>query len=555
MKLPYSLRAATIVSAIVIACLVIGGATSYLFLQKSAPVEKFAPLKKHADLPFHAMETFADSQKVTLPADQTPFVNSTCPALSPTWVKDENAKSGVHMKAADWKNLDLSAAEGSALWLNQTSVSCGAQVKIHAALYTSNSTPISNVPRVFAAWRIGYYGGAGAREVWRSSAFKLKKGVATTSSEATRYTEANWPVVTSFTVGKDWTPGFYLIISFSAFGQIENVAPLVVRSPVGSSKLVMMQSFMTWQMYNSFGGRSAYLGPGKDGNTDSDERSRLASFDRPMVGSGAYAIQRDAIPFIQFVESKGLNVDEESDLDINQWPSITTKYAAVLVGGHAEYYTNRMFNTFIAARNSGTNIAIFGGNTAYWQTRLEPSKYGPNRHLIMYRYATDDPNNNLSQVTIEFGNKRLNTPPSLISGEQTSGVHVYGTLNPVKIPLWLHVNKTTPISGLSSDSEVEATTPNAAEPPNVQVLYSGVMSWRDPKHDRSIKKAPVAQVDWIAFPSGSAVFNAGMSTWSCQLSDACVDLPFPNASQELIRSITLQVLDLWQVPRVGPSLH
>ena len=554
MKLPFSGRTAFLVSAAIVVSLIVGGATSYLFIQKSAPEEKFPPIPKHLDLPKHPIETFAASQTVTLPPDASPYVNSTCPALSSTWVKDENTKPGVKMNASDWKNLDLYAVEGSALWLNQTSVSCGAKVDIRAALYTSNSTPPNNVPRTFAAWRIGYYNGAGAREVWRSPAFRLKKGTATTAKNATRYTEADWPVVTSFTVGDNWTPGFYLIISFSAFGQIENFAPLIVRSPVGSSKLVMMNAFMTWEMYNSFGGRSAYFGPGKDGNTDTNERSRVVSFDRPMLGSGSYSIQRDAIPFIQFVEKEGINVDEESDLDINEWPSITTKYAGVIVGGHAEYFTNRVFNTLIADRNLGTNIAILGGNTAYWQTRLEPSKYGPDRHLVMYRDAAEDPISNLQLVTVEFGNKRLNTPPNLISGEQTTGVHVYGTLNPVKIPLWLHVPKTTPISGLSADSEVEAVTPNKAEPPNVHILYSGVLSWRDPNVHRTAKKAPVGQVDWIAFPSGSAVFNAGMSTWSCQLSSACVDLPFNSSSRNLIQDITRQVLALWQIPKVGASL-
>lgn len=500
------------------------------------------------------METFAASEKTALPADNSPFVNSTCPALSSTWVKDENKLPGVKMKESDWKNLDLSAAEGSALWLNQTSVSCGAQVQIHAALYSSNNTGLTNLPRSFAAWRIGYYNGAGAREVWRSKPIKLHKGFATTSKDATRYTDALWPEVTSFTVGDNWTPGLYMIISFSAFGQIENAAPLVIRSPVGSSKLVMMNSFLTWELYNSFGGRSAYIGPGADGISDADERSRVVSFDRPLLGSGSYSIQRDAIPFIQFTEKQGLNIDQETDLDINNWPSITTKYSGIIVGGHAEYFTNRMFNTFIADRNIGTNIAILGGNTAFWQTRLEPSIYGPDRRIVMYRYATEDPNRDLSQVTVEFKNERINTPPNLISGEQTSGVHVYGTLDPVSIPLWLHVSKTTPIAGLSTDSEVEATTPNRAQPPNVHVLYSGVMAWRDVASHAAIKKIPVAQVDWIAYRSGSAVFNAGMSTWSCQLSDACIDLPFNKSSQELIRSITLQVLTLWQTPKVGSSL-
>jgi len=315
-----------------------------------------------------------------------------------------------------------------------------------------------------------------------------------------------------------------------------------------------MNSFLTWQMDNSFGGRSAYLGPGKDGISDADERSRVVSFDCPMLGSGAYAIARDAIPFIQFVESRGLNVDEESDLDFNKWPSIATKYAGVIVGGHAEYFTNRMFNSFIALRNSGVNIAVLGGNTGYWQTRLEPSKNGADRRVVMYRFATEDPNTNLKQITIEFSNERINTPPNLIWGEQTSGVHVYGTLNPVSIPIWLHVSPTTPIAGLSTDSEVEATTPNRAQPPSVHILYSGTLKWRDVASHKNMKKAPVGQVTWTTFPSGSAVFNAGLSTWSCQLSDACLDVPFEKSAQELIRSITLQVLKLWEIPRVGASL-
>jgi len=554
MKLPFSGRTLALSSGVIALSLVIGGAASYLLFPKSASTVTFPALAKHPDLPRQPMESFAASQQTSLPSDNSPFVNSTCPALSPTWVADENKKPGVKMTEAGWKALDLSAAEGSALWLDQTGVSCGAQVKIHAARYSSNSTPINNTPRTFAAWRIGYYNGAGAREVWRSTPVKLKKGQATTARQATRYNEANWPVATTFTVGDNWTPGFYLIVSFSAFGQIENAAPLVVRSPVGTSKLVMMHSFISWQMYNSFGGRSAYLGPGLDGISDADERSRVVSFVRPILGSGAYSIQRDAIPFIQFVEKQGLNVDQETDIDINTWPSIIKNYSGIIVGGHAEYFTNRMFNTFIAGRNIGTNIALLGGNTSYWQTRLEPSKYGVDRHAVMYRFATEDPNHDLSQVTIEFSNYRLNRPTNLISGEQTSGVHVYGSLKPVSIPAWLKVSKKTAISGLTTDSEVEATTSNVAQPPNVHVIYSGVLTWRDAASHKGMKKTPVGQVDWIAYPSGSALFNAGLSTWSCQLSGACIDLPFDSSAQSLIRSITLQVLTLWQTPKVGHTL-
>jgi hypothetical protein len=533
---------------------VLGAGISYFFIQKSPSEIKFPAIVKHADLPYRAMETFADSQKIGLPEDTSSFVNSSCHALSSTWVADENKKPGVKMTLAEWHNMDLSFAEGSALWLNQTSVSCGETVQIHAANYSSNSTPLNKMPRTFAAWRIGYYNGSGAREVWRSKPIKLKNRDATTYRDASRMVEAQWPTTTTFTVGNDWTPGFYLIVSFSAFGQIENAAPLIVRSPVGSSKLLMVNSFITWQMYNTFGGRSGYLGPAKDQTTDVNERSRMVSFDRPMLGSGMYAIARDAIPFIQFVEKQGLNVDEESDLDINKWPSMTTKYAGVILGGHAEYFTNTMFNTFIALRNTGVNIAVLGGNTGYWQTRLEPSPYGPDRRAVMYRFATDDPNTNLNQITIEFSNERINTPPNLIWGTQTSAVHVYGSEAPLGIPRWLHVPKKTPISGISSDTEVEAITPNRAEPPNIHVIYGGLLTYRDVASHKNMKKPPIGQVTWGTFSSGSAVFNAGMSTWSCQLSDACIDLPFNKSAQELIRSITSQVLTLWQTPKVGYSL-
>ena len=170
MKFPFSGRTVALVVGAVVISLVVGGATSYLFLQKSVPIIKFPPIVKHADLPFRAMETFAASRKITLPSDNSTFVNSTCPALSSTWVSDENKKPGVKMTAAEWKNLDLSAADGSALWLDQTSVSCGSRVKIHAARYSSLNSPRDKLPRTFAAWRIGYYNGAGPRRMMRWNA-------------------------------------------------------------------------------------------------------------------------------------------------------------------------------------------------------------------------------------------------------------------------------------------------------------------------------------------------------------------------------------------------
>ena len=41
------------------------------------------------------------------------------------------------------------------------------------------------------------------------------------------------------------------------------------------------------------------------------------------------------------------------DLNIKQWPLLTTKHAGIIVGGHAQYFTNRMFNALIIVRSTG----------------------------------------------------------------------------------------------------------------------------------------------------------------------------------------------------------
>jgi hypothetical protein len=408
--------------------------------------------------------------------------------------------------------------------------------------------------RTYSAYRIGYYGGSGAREIWNSEGVNLNTGKATTSRDATRFTQAHWPTTSSFTVGKNWTPGFYLIVSLSPKGIIENAAPLVVRSPVGSSKLVMMHSFLTWNAYNSFGGRSAYTGPGENLAARHDQRSRVASFDRPILGSGAYAIQRDAIPFVQFSEKEGINIDQVSDLDIDKWPSLALHYNGVIVGGHAEYFTNRMFQTFIALRNSGVNLAIFGANTAIWQVRLQPSATGPRRIMAIYRVASEDPQTDLTQVSIEFADKRINMPASLITGEQVAGVHVFGKLKPVEIPQWLVLPAHPMIDDISNDTEGDGIRKNVAAPPNIHIIFAGKLKQRDRNVPPPEGSKRIVQTIWFTTPSGSAIFNAGLTTWSCNLMASCIDVPYSPKAQKVVAATTRQILTLWQKYKLGKIL-
>jgi hypothetical protein len=513
------------------------------------------PVASHTDITNQPMQTFSQSLATNRPSDNSKYSDSSCPKLSPTWVADENLQKGVAMTVENWKNLDLKSAQGSALWLNKSSGSCGDTVDIHASLYGSGAENFHPGTRSIEALRIGWYQGSGARQVWDSGPINLKERKINHPRDATRMVDTRWPTTIRLKLDQHWVPGFYLFITRSPEGIIENAAPFVIHSPLGSSKLMVMHSFITWNIYNSFGGRSGYFGAGATKPEQRSDRSRVISLDRPIVGSGGFSIHRDALSLVQFLEKAGINTDQYSDFDLDAWPSITKSYNGIVLGGHPEYFTRRIYDTLIAARNTGINIAILGGNTGIWQTRLADSKIGKSRRIVMYRFAAQDPVTDLNQVTIKFEDHRLNIPPTLLTGSLADGVHVYGTIKAVSIPKWLKVPANAAISGISPDSEVEHVVSTPASPPSVNILFSGAMHYRDaPTVGQKIRPVPVAQSIWFTTPSGAAIFNAGISTWSCDLIQTCAYSTVDEASRATMASVTTQILTLWQKKGVGKEL-
>lgn len=518
--------------------------------------KKLPPIKSHSDILNQPMQSFAESLATTTPKDISKYPSNSCPRLPSNWVEQENTQHGIAMKAKDWKALNLEGAQGSALWLNKTSGNCGDTINIHAALYGTSTNTSRAGTRMIEALRIGWYQGSGARQVWSSGPIKLKRYKNIYPRDATRMMETKWRTTLKFKIDANWVPGFYLFITRSTDGTLENVAPFVVHSPIGSSKLMVMHSFITWNAYNDFGGRSAYFGSGATKTEMRSDRSRIFSLDRPLVGSGGFSLHRDGISLVQFLEKQGINSDQFSDFDLDSWPSITSNYSGIILGGHPEYFTRRIFETLVSARNTGTNIAILGGNTGIWQVRMAPSRIGPNRHIVIYRVAKEDPVVDLRQITIQFADKRLNIPPTLLTGTLADGVHVYGNLKVGTIPKWLQMPADAAINGISPDSEVEHTVSTLASPPKVHVLFSGIMHYRDAQTVGLLPRpVSIAQSVWFTTPSGAAVFNAGVTTWSCDLIETCVYSTVSAKSRAIMSSLTSQILHLWETKAVGRSLN
>jgi hypothetical protein len=407
-------------------------------------------------------------------------------------------------------------------------------------------------PRRIEVLRVGWYGGAGARMLWESGPIKLKQQFTPSTRSLNRMIETKWPVTTEFTIGKDWTPGLYLVTSYNSAGEMESYAPLILRAPLASSPILLVNSTITWATYNTFGGRSAYTGP----IDPTRERSTIVSMDRPLMGSAIRHIDRDAIALTQYLESQGIAADQVADTDLSNTPSIIKHYNALIFGGHPEYMTHNEFHAIIAARNLGINLAFFGANTAYWQVRLSPSPSGEQRHVTIYRDATLDPVTSPDQLTIQFSDKRINTPAALFTSERTSGVHVSGTMNLVQAPKWLKIPSGAALTGWSYNSEIDSLDNSSSGNPTAKIIFSGKFHFLNGSNKtlQPNVRNYEAQTIWYHTPSGSAVFVAGINYWSCELTTSCTEAQLSPANRAILDSVTNQVLALWGKRGIGKSL-
>ena len=460
-----------------------------------------------------AITTYGSTMQVKILADDPSKPANGCAPQKPGWVKRENTKPGVSGMDQNWQNLPIKTPKLVNFWISQTSVTCGNRVTLHASTISWAKLDVR-----FEAFRIGWYGGSGARAVWKSQPVRITHWKTPLPAGVVRLVETTWPASLNVTIGQQWTPGFYLFIAKGMNGAILSAQPLILRSAEGSSSLMLMHSTLTWQAYNDFGGYSLYRGPGSTIAAIRANRSRIVSMDRPIVGSGALHVARDALAFTQYLEKEGFDIDHVADTDINQWPSIATHYNGMVVSGHAEYFTRRMFVTIEALRAKGINLAIFGGNTAWWQARVDASPTGAERHVIVYRTATEDPIRDPKLLTVQWRDKRLGMAGELLTGGTYSAVHVGGSMTLLNVPKWLHVKAGTVLGNFPITSETEQSAIGIAAPTDVDVIAQGRMTNGQPGKRRVLG---TQQMLWFTTSSGAAVFNAGINTWTCQLMPTC----------------------------------
>jgi len=295
---------------------------------------------------------------------------SSRPAVRAAKAVPENSRPGD----PDWEIRHLGAQADVEGYASAESVLPGETLDLFVSS-TSRSVQVR-------AFRLGWYAGDGAREVWHSAAVRTgqQKAAAMTAGTNTVYTDWD-PVLTVDTT--DWPAGAYLLRLDSESGA-QRYVPVTVRSASTAGKVVLKHAVQTWQAYNTWGGYDLYVGPGQS----YADRSLVVSLDRPYDMNGADMFLTYERNLVKLAESLGLPLAYVTGADIAADAQLLDGASALISLGHDEYWTPAERSHVTAARDAGVNLAFMGANALFRRTRLS----GDGRQVICYKTSyTSDP--------------------------------------------------------------------------------------------------------------------------------------------------------------------
>lgn len=335
------------------------------------------------------------------------FVPSPSLEHSAPWtIKAENAKPG----STGWQLTNPAKNREIEGYASATSVNRGQSISI----YVNTSDPAYEL-QVF---RMGWYGGAGAREMMPPV---VRTGIAQpmpTPDPDTHLIECHWqnPYVLQIPASSDptdWASGIYLVKLTGSVSGKQSYVIFVVRDDTRSSDLLFQLSVNTDEAYNPWGGWSLYTEP----------RGYKVSFDRPFKGAGGAGYFFEWLySMVRFLEREGYDVTYSSDVDTDTSGQLLLQHRALLSVGHDEYWSWQMRENVEQARDSGVSLGFFGADASSYQIRYEPSTVtgAPDRTIVCYKEASLDPlgkNPNLWYLTTtRFRDPPVNRPPDEMMG-------------------------------------------------------------------------------------------------------------------------------------------
>lgn len=237
-------------------------------------------------------------------------------------------------------------------------------------------------------FRLGYYGGDGARKVQSIEGTFPAQNQTTecvTDSDTKIYDCGTWAESATWPVPSTAVSGVYFaLLKRTDNGGVSHIT-FVVRDDASTSDVIYKTSDATWQAYNRYGGASFY-------NDGPNGKATKLSYNRPF-GTREFNNGRDFLfsneyPAIRFLERNGYDVSYTTDVDADRDGGLLQNHKVFLSVGHDEYWSGPQRTAVEAARDAGTSLMFLSGNEVYWKTRWEPSQDGTatgHRTLVCYK--------------------------------------------------------------------------------------------------------------------------------------------------------------------------
>lgn len=354
----------------------------------------------------------------------------------------------------------------------------------------------------------------------------------------------DWNVTTTLDVPNSWRSGYYAAVFPTAFG--DRFIPFIVRenSPGSTSPIAVVSPTHTAQSYNEFGGRSLY--PSND-----PRRATLVSYDRPYHaenGLGRYGAWEKHL--VDWLTTEDRRFEVISDVDLED-PSILSDYSVVVLPGHSEYWTASARANLEQFSRRGGHIAVLGGNTMWWQIRLEDN----NRTIAGYKGLSYDPALDAGSplASTHFFSPPVNNPENRLLGTSFRWGGYANRLNDTSTEM-KPIEQRTPFTVTDSDHWIfddtglrdGSTFGREVAGLEVDGVIFNCNSFGDiigpegsdetPLHYEILATIPASEgwgtLGLLVNESGGAVFNAATTGWVWGLSNS-----------DTIRTITRNVLD------------
>lgn len=292
-------------------------------------------------------------------------------------------------------------------YASATSVDLGESIDFHVSTEPAQSFNI-------AIYRLGWYGGAGARQVTSSPTLSGVRQPDPVTDPANGMIYCPWSSSWTLKVPENWTSGAYLA-AFTTEDGHRSVTPFVVRDDARTADFLVVLPFSTYQAYNQWPldgsvGKSLYYGYGNQSNAGAEltdggttrldvhgkpvsygARARTVSFARPYSGVGLPQRIDIDYEFLQWAERMGYDLSYATSVEVHKSQLTTSQYSALVFPGHDEYWSQEMRDNVSAAVDRGTHLAYIAANNVYWHVRFEQDPHGSDTPVMVCWKSDPDP--------------------------------------------------------------------------------------------------------------------------------------------------------------------